>query len=140
VEVAVKGPATGSVEPETREVSGIASHVVLDYSAGTATKVYRRRLPIWILYWITFQAPFPYATNLAALKAAQSRRRIAGLITKFFFGRDAAIRQLVEVAKRKSLLAVVGASGSGKSSVVQAGLVPRLIVAPAAGPTTGPVP
>ena len=75
-------------DPETREVSGIASHVVLDRAAGTATKVYRRRFPIWILYWIAFQAPFPYATNMAALKAAQYRRRIAGLITKVFFGRD----------------------------------------------------
>ena len=75
-------------QPETQEVSGIASHVVLDHAAGTATKVYRRRLPIWLLYWITFQAPFPYATNMAALKAAQYRRRIAGLITKLFLGRD----------------------------------------------------
>jgi len=77
------------IEPETREVSGIASRVVLDREAGTATKVYRRRLAIWALYWLAFQAPFPYATNRAALKAAQYRRRIAGLITKFFFGRDA---------------------------------------------------
>jgi undecaprenyl-diphosphatase len=85
----VKGLKTPEAEPKTVEVRGIASRVVLDHAAGTATKVYRRRLPIWILYWITFQAPFPYATNMAALKAAQYRRRIAGLITKFFFGRDA---------------------------------------------------
>jgi WD40 repeat protein len=44
----------------------------------------------------------------------------------FFFGRDAAIGQLVEAVGQKGFLAVVGASGSGKSSVVRAGLVPQV--------------
>jgi len=44
----------------------------------------------------------------------------------FFFGRDRVIDRLVEKVKHHTLLAVVGASGSGKSSVVRAGLVPRL--------------
>jgi tetratricopeptide (TPR) repeat protein len=44
----------------------------------------------------------------------------------FFFGREAATTQLVEAVGRHSLVAVVGASGSGKSSVVRAGLVPAL--------------
>jgi hypothetical protein len=43
-----------------------------------------------------------------------------------FFGRDAAITRLVEAVGRQSLTALVGASGSGKSSVVLAGLAPRL--------------
>jgi len=44
----------------------------------------------------------------------------------FFFGRGAFADQLAEVVKQRSLVAVVGASGSGKSSVVFAGLVPCL--------------
>jgi energy-coupling factor transporter ATP-binding protein EcfA2 len=44
----------------------------------------------------------------------------------FFFGRDAAINELSRAVARAPLVAVVGASGSGKSSVVRAGLVPRL--------------
>ncbi|WP_286619269.1 TIR domain-containing protein, partial [Variovorax sp. J22R115] len=44
----------------------------------------------------------------------------------FFFGREAATKQLVEAVGRHRLVAVVGASGSGKSSVVRAGLVPTL--------------
>jgi tetratricopeptide (TPR) repeat protein len=44
----------------------------------------------------------------------------------FFFGREAAIGQLTNAVERQSFVAVVGASGSGKSSVVRAGLVPRL--------------
>jgi formylglycine-generating enzyme required for sulfatase activity len=44
----------------------------------------------------------------------------------FFFGRGEAITQLVQAVQHHSLVAVVGASGSGKSSVVRAGLVPVL--------------
>jgi formylglycine-generating enzyme required for sulfatase activity len=44
----------------------------------------------------------------------------------FFFGRDKAIGTLWNAVQRQSFVAVVGASGSGKSSVVRAGLVPRL--------------
>ena len=49
----------------------------------------------------------------------------------FFFGREAAIEGLVEGIKHHPFLALVGASGSGKSSVVRAGLVPRLGAIPA---------
>lgn len=44
----------------------------------------------------------------------------------FFFGREAAITHLVYAVQQHNLVAVVGASGSGKSSVVRAGLVPEL--------------
>jgi hypothetical protein len=44
----------------------------------------------------------------------------------FFFGREAAIDKLMDAVERRPLVTVVGASGSGKSSVVRAGLVPRL--------------
>ena len=47
-----------------------------------------------------------------------------------FFGREALVARLVErlgeVARAGRLLAVVGASGSGKSSAVRAGLIPAL--------------
>lgn len=42
----------------------------------------------------------------------------------FFFGRDEAVKQLVEAVECQSFVALVGASGSGKSSAVRAGLVP----------------
>jgi energy-coupling factor transporter ATP-binding protein EcfA2 len=44
----------------------------------------------------------------------------------FFFGREAAIDKLTNTVQRQPFVAVVGASGSGKSSVVRAGLVPKL--------------
>jgi len=44
----------------------------------------------------------------------------------FFFGREVRIERLMEKVQRQPFVAVVGASGSGKSSIVRAGLVPKL--------------
>jgi WD40 repeat protein len=44
----------------------------------------------------------------------------------FFFGRTTFAETLTAAVLRQPLIAVVGASGSGKSSVVRAGLIPRL--------------
>ena len=43
-----------------------------------------------------------------------------------FFGREKFVQQLVEAVKEHPLVPVIGSSGSGKSSVVLAGLIPRL--------------
>lgn len=45
---------------------------------------------------------------------------------QFFFGRDQQITKLVDLIGVHRFLAVVAASGSGKSSLVMAGLVPKL--------------
>jgi ABC-type glutathione transport system ATPase component len=46
--------------------------------------------------------------------------------TADFFGRQALIDQLVARLEKNRFLAVVGPSGSGKSSAVSAGLIPAL--------------
>ncbi len=67
-----------------------------------------------------FQAVNPYK----GLRAFQS------IDSEDFFGRDALTQELIEhlsiTGKRKDFLAVVGPSGSGKSSVVKAGMLPRI--------------
>jgi len=55
---------------------------------------------------------------------------------RFFCGREEFTTRLVEAVGRSSFLAVVGASGSGKSSVVRAGLVPALRRGEVEGGTT----
>jgi len=45
---------------------------------------------------------------------------------EFFFGRERDVQRLVEKLKGTHFLAVLGASGSGKSSLVRAGLIPAL--------------
>ena len=71
-----------------RTERSIASEVVLDPERGTATKVYRPPGVIRLLYWVAFQARFPYESNQAALDAADYRRRIASFLTRHRFGKD----------------------------------------------------
>src|SRR6266851_7609378 len=61
-----------------------------------------------------FPAPFP---GLHAFDPTQ---------TDLFFGRDAEVRQLIEKLRIQRLVGVVGISGIGKSSLIRAGLIPRL--------------
>ena len=49
----------------------------------------------------------------------------------FFFGRDAFVARVAGSVQRKPITAVAGASGSGKSSAIFAGLLPRLRADPA---------
>ncbi len=58
---------------------GLASRVLLDRVHGTATKEYRPPLVVKVLYWLAFQAPFPYVRNEPSLQAAKARRTIASL-------------------------------------------------------------
>ncbi|MCP4284684.1 MAG: TIR domain-containing protein [Gammaproteobacteria bacterium] len=46
--------------------------------------------------------------------------------SRFFFGREQDCRELVEKLNHNNFVAIVGASGSGKSSLVRAGLIPVL--------------
>lgn len=45
---------------------------------------------------------------------------------EFFFGREGDVQRIVEKLKSTRFLSIVGASGSGKSSLVRAGLIPAL--------------
>lgn len=65
----------------------VSSTVTLDYDLATAEKRYNHatRL-VKLLYWLSFQGPFPYTSNEASLEAARHRRTITGLLTKYWFG------------------------------------------------------
>ncbi|MEH2169311.1 MAG: caspase family protein, partial [Nostoc sp.] len=45
---------------------------------------------------------------------------------QFFFGRKQVVRNILEKLAQKPFVPIIGPSGSGKSSVVQAGLIPEL--------------
>lgn len=66
----------------------IASTVYLDARAGTAAKEYNPPRAVRWLYWLAFQAPFPYQHRREALEAAAANRKIASLLTKHQFGHD----------------------------------------------------
>ena len=68
----------------------------------------------------------------AALEGGAQRCPYRGLETfdeehaEFFFGRERDIQRLLEMLKTTRFVAVLGASGSGKSSLTRAGLIPAL--------------
>ena len=49
-----------------------------------------------------------------------------GTHAELFFGRDSEIHDLLSAMRRDNFLAIVGDSGSGKSSLIMAGLIPAL--------------
>ena len=59
---------------------------------------------------------------------------------EIFFGRDALLDRLVEQLAQRRLVAVVGPAGAGKSSLVLAGLVPRLRKGAVPGSSTWRIP
>ena len=73
--------------------------------------------------------PLPKADSDAAAMPASPYRGLFAFREQdapFFFGREAFTDQLRGMVQRQSLVAVVGPSGSGKSSVVHAGLLAHL--------------
>jgi len=46
---------------------------------------------------------------------------------KFFFGREGAVSELVETLQANRFVALVGASASGKTSLIQSGIIPELL-------------
>jgi len=68
----------------------------------------------------------PPAAPALALSPYKGLRAFGKDDEDLFFGRENAVRQLVDAVAASALVPVVGASGIGKSSLVQAGLLARL--------------
>nr|WP_158647299.1 hypothetical protein [Actinoplanes sp. ATCC 53533] len=66
--------------------------------------------------WPAGEAGSPYV-GLAAFQADDADR---------FFGREALVAEVLTAVRRQSVVAVFGASGAGKSSLLRAGVLPRL--------------
>jgi hypothetical protein len=81
-------PARGTEppDPEVVHTGSISSTVDLDYVSNLAHKVYHPSAKVRLLYWLAFQAPFPYVANHGALEAARQRRVIVDVLTKYWFG------------------------------------------------------
>jgi len=89
-----------------------------DFPAASWLPVICQNLAVEPLTWLQLggMAPCPYR----GLFAFQEKD------APFFFGREQITQDLLVAVKQKPLVAVVGASGSGKSSLIFAGLVPCL--------------
>ena len=75
---------------------------------------------------ITSESSVPADRSTVQMSPYRGLRPFREEDAPLFFGREAFIETLVDAVQRQSLVSVVGPSGSGKSSVVMAGLIPRL--------------
>jgi hypothetical protein len=66
----------------------ISSTVLLDHRREVAHKTYSPPTWVRVLYGVAFQAPFPYESNVDAIEAAAARRKIAGMLSTYWFGCD----------------------------------------------------
>jgi hypothetical protein len=90
----------------------LSSNVGLDHEETIQALIAQIRATTQTGHWEG--SPFP------GLQAFQERHE------PIFFGREQEIYRLAEMVRQKPLVAVIGASGSGKSSLIQAGVITRL--------------
>ena len=87
------------------------------------------RLPVLLAQIHALRPVVPWALDDLDAVAASPYKGLAFYDrqdTALFFGRERLIGELVRLTGRRSFVAVVGKSGSGKSSIVRAGVVPAL--------------
>ncbi|MDX2215641.1 MAG: CHAT domain-containing protein [Oculatellaceae cyanobacterium bins.114] len=103
-----------AVQQARRKLQGLEDN----YPAASWLPVICQNLAVESPNWIQLggMPPCPYR-GLFAFREKDAR---------FFFGREQVTQELLVAVKQKPLVAVIGASGSGKSSLVFAGLVPLL--------------
>jgi WD40 repeat protein len=105
------GAVAGRAAAERAELRSIEADLT-----GGILEVQARGEPVPMISWQATLTVCPFK-GLASFEAVDAR---------YFFGRERLVAELVARLVGAPLLGVVGPSGSGKSSVVQAGLLPAL--------------
>ena len=104
----------------------LASLTWVDFRSGLQDPEAFRRL----VAGIRGHSPGPEETGAAPAGPSvcpyQGLARFDEAQAPFFFGREADTQHLVEHLRTQRFLAVVGPSGSGKSSIIRAGVLPQL--------------
>jgi serine/threonine protein kinase len=121
-------------EPQDRYQSGYEFVKALQHACDIPTEIIHKLPPIntIALPVETGDPSNPITPVLTSLKTAVSTSPYRGLFafgeedSPYFFGREAFTEQLIDAVQNQSMVAVIGPSGSGKSSVVHAGLLPNL--------------
>jgi hypothetical protein len=97
-----------------RHVHALTS--LIEFDDHTVTKTYAPGLIPRLLYWLAFQAPFPYMGNRDALEAALHRRNLAGMLTEYWYGQNR-VAPAIRVAARNGRLGIVSALVDGTEPV-----------------------
>jgi hypothetical protein len=132
--------------PSVRDARPELPHSIDEVIAGATAKDTGRRfadpLQVAAAFRATLEGPMPTKAPVGELRNPyKGLRAFLEADAGDFFGREALtnrlLRRLCEEGQTTRFLAVVGPSGSGKSSVVHAGLVPALRRGPSRGPSAG---
>lgn len=137
----------GTIEPTARPLLGlrIREFLVRGRSSGALLEApsERQAAQAWLEYWAGELYRLDKQASEPARLDAYSKSLVEDLRPKdcpyqgvhpftqedadLFFGRGTAVEELLEALRNERLLLVVGPSGSGKSSLIQAGLIPALL-------------
>ncbi len=107
----------------------VSANRLFDYVAGTLQNSGQEPLHLGGGSRITM---VQYGVDAPVVRAVSEENPYQGLAAftketrQFFFGRDREIETLVQKVQQCGFVPLIGASGSGKSSVVRAGLIPKL--------------
>lgn len=98
----------GAVEHDetVAHAHALTSVVLFDRERGEVRKIYNPGFLPRAIYWLAFQAPFPYVANRAALDAAVERRNLVGLLTEYWYG-SSRVARAVGVESHGERLALV---------------------------------
>lgn len=98
----------GAVEHDetVAHAHALTSVVLFDRERGEVRKIYNPGFLPRAIYWLSFQAPFPYVANRAALDAAVERRNLAALLTEYWYG-SSRVARAVGVEAHGERLALV---------------------------------
>jgi Novel STAND NTPase 1/Trypsin-like peptidase domain len=106
--------------PIVDSVSGHVLGLLVATAVGReSTDIYAIPLPSIVSSWPQVFGPIP-PSPYKGLRAFESEDR------ELFFGRTTVVRELTSAVAADALVPIVGASGTGKSSVIYAGLLPLL--------------
>jgi len=75
---------------------------------------------------VSYPTAAPQVTTIDETNPYQGLLAFTPATAKVFFGRDRVVQDLIGKLYQSNFVPLIGASGSGKSSVVRAGLIPRL--------------
>jgi hypothetical protein len=107
-------------DPNTGELSSVfADFQYLDFRSGLDTEQAMRTL-VQRISGRSAQVEIETVAPYRGLNAFSEQD------ADLFYGRESAVAELVQRMSRANFLAILGASGSGKSSLVMAGLIPKL--------------
>jgi undecaprenyl-diphosphatase len=79
-------------DEDARHAHALTSVVV--FNGATVSKIYAPGFIPRAIYWLAFQAEFPYIRNKAALEAAKNRRNLAAMLTQYWYGERRVARVL----------------------------------------------